>query len=144
MAAGEDHAHRALHADLARQPVQAAGHRGEAHLRLRQCEGRVLRGDDEVAGQSDFEAAPHRHAIDGGDDRLVAIEPRGEAGEARSIPAALAAGGLPFQVVAGAERLVAGAGDDSHPLLGIGGEVVEDVVQLIMRVGVQCVVHFRA
>ena len=33
-AAGEDHAHRALQADLARQPVQAAGKRREANARL--------------------------------------------------------------------------------------------------------------
>ncbi|MGY4426938.1 hypothetical protein ACVWY2_009387 [Bradyrhizobium sp. JR6.1] len=50
-------------------------------------------------------------------------------------------GGLPFQVVAGAERLVAGAGDDRDPLLGIGGEVVEHLVELEMRVDMQRIVN---
>src|ERR1700731_4522696 len=48
---------------------------------------------------------------------------------------------LPFQVVAGAERLVAGTGDDRDPLLGIGGEVVEHLVQFEMCIGMQRVVH---
>ena len=101
-------------------------------------------GDDEVAGQRDLETAAHRDAVDGGDDRLVAVEARGEAGKAALVPAALAARRLPFQIVAGAERLVAGAGDDRDPLLGIGGEIVEHLVELEMRVDMQRVVHFRA
>ncbi len=144
MAGGEDHAHGALQADLARQAVQAAGQGGEADARLRQGEGRVLRGDDQVAGQRDLEAAAHGHAVDGGDDRLVAVEARGEAGKAALVPAALAARRLPFQVVAGAERLVAGAGDDRDPLLGVGGEIVEHLVEFEMRVDMQRVVALRA
>ena len=101
-------------------------------------------GDDEVAGQRDLETAAHRDAVDGGDDRLVAVEARGEAGEAALVPAALSARGLPLQIVAGAECLVAGAGDDRHPLLGIGGEIVEHLVELEMRVDVQRVVHLGA
>jgi 1,4-dihydroxy-2-naphthoyl-CoA synthase len=73
MACGEDHAHGALHADLARQALQAAGECGKADARLGQCKGRVLRGDDEVAGQRNLEAAAHGNAVHRGDDRLVAI-----------------------------------------------------------------------
>ncbi len=141
---GQDHAHGALEADLARQPLQAAGQRGEADARLRQREGRILGSDDEVAGERDLEAAAHGDAVDGGDDRLVAVEAHGQAGKAALVPAALAARRLPFQVVAGAERLVAGAGDDRHPLLRIGAEIVEHLVQFEMRIDMQRVVHFRA
>ena len=41
--------------------------------------------------------------------------------------------GVILEVVAGAERLVAGAGDDGDPELGIGGELVEGVRQLLVR-----------
>src|SRR4030088_1805148 len=58
-------------------------------------------------------------------------------------PAALPPRRLPFQIVAGAERLVAGAGDDRDPLLGIGAEIVEHLVQFEMRIRMQRVVHFR-
>jgi hypothetical protein len=109
---------------------------------LGQREGGIFRRDDEVAGQRDLEAAAHRDAVDGGDDRLVAVEPRGEAGKAALVPAALASGSLPFQVVAGAERLVAGAGDDRDPLFGVGGKIVEHLVELEMRVDMQRIVHF--
>ena len=43
VARGEDHAHGALQPDLPRQPVHAAGQRGEADARLGQREGRILR-----------------------------------------------------------------------------------------------------
>src|SRR5439155_14548250 len=98
------------------QAVNAAGQCGEADARLGQGEGGILGCNDQVAGQRDLETAAHRHTVDGGDDRLVAVEPRGEAGEAALVPAALAAGGLPFQVVARTKGLVAGAGDDRDPL----------------------------
>src|SRR5882724_5156295 len=112
MARGEDHAHRALEPDLARQPVQAAGKRRKANARLGQSEGRILRSDDEIAGQRNLKTATHRYAVDGGDDRLVAIEARGEACKSALVPAALSAGRLPFQIVAGAEGLVARTRDD--------------------------------
>ena len=72
-------------------------------MRLGQRELRILGRDDQVAGQCDLEATAHRDAVDGGDNRLVAIEPRGEPAETASVGAALAARSLPFQVVAGAE-----------------------------------------
>src|SRR5712664_798629 len=142
VARGEDHAHGALQTDLARQPVQSAGERGEADMRFGQCEPRILGGNDQVAGQRNLEATAHRHAVDGGDDRLVAVEARSQSGESAGVRAALAAGGLPFQIVAGAERLVPGAGDDRYPLLRIGGKVVEYLVQFEMRVDMQRVINF--
>src|SRR6266436_2494493 len=142
VARGEDHAHGALQTDLARQAVQSAGERGEADVRFGQCEPRILGGNDEIAGQRNLEAAAHRNAVDGGDDRLVAVETRSQPGESAGVPAALAAGGLPFQIVAGAERLVPGAGDDRYPLLRIGGKVVEYLVQFEMRVDMQRVINF--
>ena len=52
--------------------------------------------------------------------------------------------GVILEVVAGRERLVAGAGDDRDPQLGIGRELVEDVRQLLVRHRVQRVVDLRA
>src|SRR5260370_12671603 len=95
--------------DLPWQPVHAAGQRCKADTRLRQCEGGILRGDDEGAGQRDLEPTAHRNAVDGGDDRLVAVEARGQAGKSALVPARFAARGPPLQIVAGAEPPVAGA-----------------------------------
>ena len=57
---------------------------------------------------------------------------------------ALAALGLVLQIVARRERLVAGSGDDRHPLVGVGGEGVEDGVELVVCRGVQRVVDLGA
>src|ERR1700704_5415734 len=94
VARGEDHAHGALQADLARQPVQSAGQRRESYPRLRQGEHRILGSNDEVASQRNLEAATHRDAVDGGDDRLVAVEARGQPGKSAGVPATLAASRL--------------------------------------------------
>ena len=48
--------------------------------------------------------------------------------------------GVILEVVAGAERLVAGAGDDGDPQVGVGGELVEGIRQLLVRHRVQRVV----
>jgi hypothetical protein len=83
--------------------VRAAGQRSEADARPGQREGRVFQRDDEIAGKRDLKPAAHGDAVDGGDDRLVAVKPRGQPGEA--VQVALSPGRLPFQTVAGAERL---------------------------------------
>ena len=67
---------------MARQAVHAAGERRQADARLRQAEAGVVGGDDQVARQSDLEAAAQREAIDRGDHRLEEIEARGDAAEA--------------------------------------------------------------
>ena len=48
--------------------------------------------------------------------------------------------GVVFQVVTGAEGLVAGAGDDGDPQLGVGLELVESVDQLLVRHGMAGVI----
>src|SRR5260221_11797512 len=141
--AGQDHAHGLLQRDLPRQAVQPAGQRGKADTRLGQGEDGILGGDDEVAGERDLEAAAHGDALHRGDHRLHQIEPAGEAGEARGRMPGLVSGGLVFQVVAGGEGLVAGAGDDGDPEIRIGGEAVPHLVELEMRRPVQRVHHLR-
>jgi hypothetical protein len=49
-----------------------------------------------------------------------------------------------FQVVAGAEGLVARTGDDGYPELGIGMEFVEGCDKFLIRHGVAGVVNFRS
>src|SRR5262249_7989127 len=113
-----------------------------ADTRFGQGEGRILGGYDEVASERDLETATHRNAIDRSDDRLVAVEARGQSGEAALVPAAFATCRLPLEIVAGAKSLVAGAGDDRDPLLGVGAEIVEHLVELVMRFNMKRVVHF--
>ena len=149
MPPGQHHAHRLLERDGARQPLHAARTRREADARLGQREPGLVGGDDEVAGERDLEAAAHGDAVDGGDHGLVEVVAVGEAAEAlgRGMrpPARLGAQlRVILEVVAGRERLVAGAGDDRDPQLGIGGELVEDVRQLLVRHRVQRVVDLGA
>ena len=139
---GEDHAERLLLRDNARQAVQAAGERREAHPRFGKREDGVVRRDDQVAGERDLEAPAHRETVDRGDYRLGQVEALRQPGETACRAFARAAGRLVFQVVAGGERLVAGAGDDRRPLFGVGGEIVEYRVELEMRRRVQRVVDF--
>src|SRR5262249_49716963 len=78
-------------------------------------------------------------------------EAAGDAAEAalRLPPLRHAAGGTvtcrgDFQIVAGGEGAVAGAGEDGDPHLGVGVEIVPDLAQLRVRVGVQRVEDFGA
>jgi hypothetical protein len=52
-------------------------------------------------------------------------------------------GGLYFEVVAGGESALAGAGDDADPQLGIGGELVPHPVEFPMRLAVQRIHDLR-
>lgn len=126
LAAGQDHAHRLLDADLARQPVQTAGQRRKANLGLGQRKDGIVRRDDQIAGQRDFETAAHRDAVDRRNHRLVEIEACGQPGKARGRHFELVALGLPPEIIAGAEGTLAGAGDDGDPEIGIGREIVKD------------------
>ncbi len=96
-------------------PANAA----EPDARFGQCKGGIFGGDDQVASQRRFKAAAHRHAIDGRDRRLVAIE--------REVSPAKPLVFQPFTrrrlAISGRCRLrrpVARAGDDRHPLLRVG------------------------
>ena len=79
VAAGQHHAHRLLERDHARQALHAAGAGGQADLGLGQGEGRLVGGDDDVAGERDLEAAAHGDAVDRGDHRLVEVVAVGRA-----------------------------------------------------------------
>src|SRR6185312_17093991 len=71
------------------------------------------------------------------------VEARGQAGNPRGRRTHATAPRLMLQVVAGGEGALAGAGDDGHPLVLVGGEVVEDLVELEVRRRMQRVHHLR-
>src|SRR5499433_3072648 len=130
--AGEDVAHGDLVRDHAGQAMDATGAGHEAHAGLGQAEAGGVGGDDDVAGQRHLETAAERVAVDGGDDGLPVGRAVGEAAEAalgHAYHVAAMLGGE-AQVVACGEGLVAGAGEDAHPQIGIALEVVPDPVEL--------------
>ena len=98
--------------------------RPEADLGL--AEARVLRGDDEVAGHRQLEAAGERVAVDLGDDGFRAVEDRERRLDVLAEDLAPAPRGVGLalgQVVAGAERPTgAGDRDDADALVvrGVG------------------------
>src|SRR4029077_1254195 len=51
-------------------PLRSAAARNDGEVDLGQTELRVLRGDPDIAGEGEFEAAPQREASDGRDDGL--------------------------------------------------------------------------
>ena len=55
---------------------------GEPDARLGQREGRLVRGDDQVASERDLESAAHRNAVHRGDHRLGEVVAVGETAEA--------------------------------------------------------------
>ena len=85
---------RELHGDLVGyppgQPQQAARGGHQAALDLREAELRVVRRDDQVAGQRDLAAAGQRVALDRGDERLgrgrLSEPPKPRPGMGRSRP----------------------------------------------------------
>ena len=140
---GQDHAERLLLPDHARQAVHAAGPGDQPDARFGQGEDGVLGGDDEVAGERDLEAATHGNAIHRGDHRLVEVMALGQAGEAGGRRRPALAGGLHLQIVAGGKGAVAGARHDGDPQIRVGGELVPDLVEFLMRLAVQGVHHLR-
>src|SRR5919202_2822376 len=108
----------------------------------------MLCGDDDVAGQRDLAATPHRVAVDCRDDWLVALEAAGDTPERRlTVGLAVAPGrpgGCRFEVVAGRERALACTGDDGDPCVVVVLEVVEDLAQLEVCLVVQGIHDFRA
>ena len=141
---GEDELHRPLLADHPREPLRpaAAGDDPERDLGLAEL-GR-LRGDDQIAGERELEAAAERPAGDGGDDRRLDRRdpaPEGGGGVAhRLLEGALA---QRADVGAGGERLV-GAGDDDAVGLGIGVEPLELGCDLLHHLGGERVARLRA
>src|SRR2546428_4400540 len=149
-AAGQQHAHRGLERDRARQPMHAALERHAADARLRQSELGVLGRDDDVAGQRQLEAAAQREAVHRRDERLGQIMAKRQSAEAarmtmrdvRGARVLLAKGAsaplalprwlrrLPH-VVAGRERAIAGGREDRHAQLGIALVAGPHLVQLV-------------
>ena len=87
----------------------------------------MLDCQDHIGGERPFEAAAHRHAVDRGDDGLVEIGQLLDAAEAaRPVilirPLASRRG---LQIPAGAEELLAAAGDDGDPQLRVVAEFHE-------------------
>ena len=123
--------------------MQAAGEGGQADPRLGQGEDGAFGGDNDVAGQGDFEPAAHGHAVDRRDQGLVQVEPRGQAGKARRRAAHFPARRLMLQVIAGGKGPLSSAGDDAHPLLGIRRKGVQSLMHLEVGRRVQGVHHVR-
>ena len=126
--AGEQHLEGDVVGDPLRQTDDAALPGDEAPLHLGQPEFRVLRRDDQVAGQRHLEATAERPSFDGRDERL-AHHGLGE-------PAESTTGkdwGLPvrerLQVHARAER-PAGAGEHAHRQRRIGIQLIQRGCQL--------------
>src|SRR5581483_2112448 len=83
-AARQDQLERQAGGDGARQTLRAAGARDDRARHLRQAKRGVLGGDADVTGERDLEAAGEAVAVDGGDDRLVALEVARDAAERRA------------------------------------------------------------
>ena len=109
--------HRALGADHQRQEVGRAADRRRAVLGAGLAEARQVLRDREVAGHADFLAAADAHAVDAADHRLVAAEDRRDhvVEQAHVLAVFLRIAGVVLGVflgvAAGAEGLVAGAGE---------------------------------
>jgi hypothetical protein len=142
-AAGQDHAHRFLAWDHARQSVHAAATGDQANTRLRQREQRILGGNDDIARQCRLEPAAHRPTIHGCDQRLVQIEAMRDAGEAIRTIGTAPSCRLHLQVVASRECALACAGDNPDPQVVARGELVPYGGEFVVRVGMQRVQNFR-
>ena len=89
-------------------------------------------------------ATPFTAAITGlSRSKRLASPPKPLGGWTGRLPVLLLDLGVVLEVVAGAERLVAGAGDDGDPQLGIGLELVEGLGQFLVRHGMAGVVDLR-
>jgi hypothetical protein len=130
------------------QTVDATCPGVEAYRRLRQPEMCMLSGDDDIAGQGDFEPSSQGVAVNGGNDRFIALKVVGNASETawRSNRSGFCLGralGLVFKVVTGREGAVASAGDEGYPHLGVVSEVTPDFPELLMSRRVQGIHHLR-
>ena len=114
--AGEDHRHRLVEADKARQPLGAAGARDQAELDLGQPEPRARRRHPEMAAERDLEAAAQRRAMHGGDDGLLARLDSGDHVDGRGLARRLAE----FADVGAGNEGAPGADDHDGSDAGIG------------------------
>ena len=117
VASGHHHAHRNFERDMARQPMHSAGAGHQADPGFGQAEARMFGGDNDVAGERDFESAAEGKAVYGGDYRFDDIVTRGNSGKTALTARdrfALMSGGV-LKVVAGGKSLVACARYDRNP-----------------------------
>ena len=117
--------------------MDAASAGNQPHPRFRQREDRVLRGDDDVAGQRDLETAAHRNAVDGRNERFVQIEPVRDSRETRADETGPLACRLRLEIVSGGECAVARPGNDREPKIVRRSEFVPDRFEFIVRVAVE-------
>jgi hypothetical protein len=141
--AGEEHLHRHRHRDGGRQP-----HRPEAvedrPAHLRAAERRGLGRDADVAAEGQLEPPGEAVAVDRGDHRLRDLEPLAEPVLDLRPPQLVDAPGVRaavhlLEIGAGAERLVARAGDDRDAERVVAVELLEPTAQLAGRRQVECV-----
>ena len=109
----------------------------DAHFHHRIAEFRIIRGDDDVAGQGDLESAAHGQAIDGGNDGFLAVKALRQAGKAAVRAVGRISFSLPFQVIARGKCFFPGAGNDGDPEIGVVFEIIEDFIHLEMGMGMQ-------
>src|SRR5215471_8836006 len=105
----------------------------------------MVSGDDDVAGQSHFKTTAEGITVHCRDDGLttggtVRNTTKATLRRAHHIPAVLS---RIFQVVASRKRLVASAGQDANPDLGVTLKIVPDLVQFKVCRWVQGVHAFR-
>ena len=130
--AGEGELRRQLDRDLPLQADHSPGGGDQAALDLRQAEGSLLRGDDQVAGERDLGAAAHGVPVDRGDQGL-ADPVLGQAGEPPLRVGGRgddAARGDLLEIGAGAEG-PARAGDDDRPHLVVGRRALQVPAELV-------------
>jgi len=115
---------RAPKRDQTRQALCAAASRQPSEAHLAEAELRVLGRDADVAGERLFEPAAVGVAIDRGDDRLRQLEHRSVGGARVFAPGSFDV--VRLDIAAGAERAVAGAGEDCHAEITVGLELRPD------------------
>ena len=113
--AGQDQFLGPALADGAGQGLRAAAARHDAERHLGQRKARALGGVEEIAAARDLAAAAIGRAVDGADDRDRAVDQRPHhplEDDVLARPRLVGHAAAFLQVAAGAERLVAGAGQD--------------------------------
>ena len=139
----------ALVADGDRQPLgrAAAGDRADVGADL--LDEGVLRHDRQVAGELGFVAAADRHAVQARDDGLAGVQDALDVGaeERHVLPVVARRGdvvlGVLLDVAAGAEGLVAGAGEDDDADGVVEARVAEGGRELFEGAGAVGVVVLR-
>jgi hypothetical protein len=141
-AAGDDQLHRDAEADDPRQPLRAAVAEADVPAPAGDAERGVLVGDAEVGPAGPLQPARVGDAVDGGDRRLVQAGPARRAEDPRPLSARVGGSLLRrdgdddvarervLEVAAGAEGVLAGAGQHPHERGVVVAEARPGVEQL--------------